>query len=136
MRIKRKKNNGTLLIEPLKNGFDDLKDGDEYVYLGKYHKVLLWASIESDDDRIGKVIWDYNMKDRARVINKFNEDEYAELKKYIRIRGAGRSMYGLSLGKTISIATTYADFTSKRDKAKKELGLDVLNVVIIRNDLN
>lgn len=133
MRIKRKKNNGTLLIEPLKNGFDDLKDGDEYVYLGKYHKVLLWASIESDDDRIGKVIWDYNMKDRARVINKFNEDEYAELKKYIRIRGAGRSMYGLSLGKTISIATTYADFTSKRDKAKKELGLDVLNVVIIRN---
>ena len=133
MRIKRKKNNGTLLIEPLKNGFDDLKDGDEYVYLGKYHKVLLWASIESDDDRIGKVIWDYNMKDRARVINKFNEGEYAELKKYIRIRGAGRSMYGLSLGKTISIATTYADFTSKRDKAKKELGLDVLNVVIIRN---
>ena len=136
MRIKRKKNNGTLLIELLKNGFDDLKDGDEYVYLGKHNRVLLWASIESDDERIGKIIWDYNVKDRARVINKFNEDEYTELKKYIRIRGAGKTMYGVSLGKTISIVTTYADFTTKRDKAKKELGIDVLNVVIIRNDSN
>ena len=82
--IRRKKNGGTLLIEPLPRGYDDLNDGDEYVHLGKHHRVLLWCSIESDDERIGKVIWDYNVKERARVISKFQEDEYTEFKRQMR----------------------------------------------------
>ncbi len=130
--ITRKKNGGTLLIEPLPRGYDDLKDGDEYVHLGKHHRVLLWASIESDDERIGKVIWDYNVKDRARVINKFEEDEYTEFKKYMRM--VTKSKYGVPSGATISSVTTYTDLISKVYHAKKIHGTDVANIVLIREN--
>jgi hypothetical protein len=77
-RIIRKKNGGILLIEPLPRGYDDLKDGDGYVHLGKHHRVLLWASPKTDDTRLAKVIWDYNVKNRESVINKFYDDQYTE----------------------------------------------------------
>lgn len=113
--IIRKKNGGTLLIEPLARGYDDLVDGDEYVHLGKHHRVLIWGSIESDDERIGKVIWDYNVKDRERVVNKFQENGYREFKQYVGM-----------------ITTTYTGLMSKARHAKKIHGTDVVNVTIIR----
>ena len=38
--INRRKNGGTMVIEPLENAYEDLKDGDEYVYLGKHNRIL------------------------------------------------------------------------------------------------
>jgi len=130
--IRRKKNGGTLLIEPLARGYDDLKEGDEYVHLGKHHRVLLWASIESDDERIGRVVWDYNVKDRARVISKFQEDEYTLFKKHMRM--VKNIKYGVPSGATISVANTYTNLTSKIYESKKKHGTDLVNIVLNRRE--
>jgi len=90
--IRRKKNGGVLLIEPLEKGYNELKTGDEYVHLGERNKVLLWGSATADDDRIGKVIWDYGVKERERVVNSFDEKEYAEHIYYMRVMR--NSVYG------------------------------------------
>jgi hypothetical protein len=129
--IRRKKNGGTLLIEPLARGYNDLKEGDEYVHLGKHHRVLLWASIESDDERIGRVVWDYNVKDRARVISKFQEVEYT-LFTYNRI--LRNSKYVVPSGATISVANTYTNLTSKIYESKKKHGTDLVNIVLNRRE--
>lgn len=81
--IRRKKNGGDIIIEPLINGFDDLNDGDEYVYVGKHNKVLLWGSEKAKETDIAKVIWDYNVKNRYFVVNKFDEGEFQRYKEYI-----------------------------------------------------
>ena len=72
--IKRRKNSGDLIIEPLENGFDDIKHGEEYVYLGEHNRVLEWRSPRASVLKIGRVIWDYNVKSRAWVICKFDKD--------------------------------------------------------------
>lgn len=82
--IRRKKNGGDIIIEPLINGFEDLNDGDEYVHIGKHNKVLLWGSEIAKDTNIAKIIWDYNVKDRDKVVNKFVLSEYDNYKNYIR----------------------------------------------------
>jgi hypothetical protein len=74
--IRRKKNGGVLLIEPLEKGYNGLNTGDEYVHLGERNKVLLWGSARADDEKIGKVIWDYGVKERESVVNRFDESEH------------------------------------------------------------
>lgn len=81
--IRRKKNGGDIIIEPLINGFKDLNDGDEYVYVGKHNKVLLLASEKTEDTNIAKVIWGYNIKNRNEVISKFVLSVHNGYKKYI-----------------------------------------------------
>ena len=72
--IKRRKNGGDLILEPLKNGLNDLRDGEEYVYLGKHNRVLEWRSPQASILRIGRVIWDYNVKFRGWVICEHHYD--------------------------------------------------------------
>lgn len=90
--IRRKKNGGVLLIEPLENGYTGLKTGDEYVHLGNHNKVLLWGSERADNDKIGKVIWDYGVNERERVVNRFDESEYAQYINYMKMMR--NSVYG------------------------------------------
>lgn len=80
--IKRKKNGGDIILKPLANGFTDLKDGDEYVYVGKHNRVLLWNTEKAVDTNIAKVLWDYNVKDRGKVMNKFDEELFQKYKTY------------------------------------------------------
>ena len=80
--IKRRKNGGDIILKPLENGFEDLKDGDEYVYLGKHNKVLLWRTEKAVDTNIAKVLWVYNVKDRDKIINKFEEELLQRYKTY------------------------------------------------------
>lgn len=80
--IKRKKNGGDIIFKPLANGFVDLKHGDEYVYLGIHNKVLLWNTERAVNTHIAKVLWDYNVKDRDKVINKFDEELYQKYESY------------------------------------------------------
>lgn len=72
--IKRKKNGGYIIIEPLRNGYEDLRDGDQYVYLGKHNRVLAWESPQTSILRMGRVIWDYNVKFRGWVIREHRDD--------------------------------------------------------------
>jgi hypothetical protein len=81
--IRRKKNGGDIIIEPLINGFKDLNDGDEYVYIGKHNKVLLLGSEKAKETNIAKVLWGYNIKNRDQVIDKFALSVYDDYKKYI-----------------------------------------------------
>lgn len=82
--ILRKKNRGIMLIEPLEKGFFGLQDGDEYVHLGIHNHVLLWNSKEANDNKIGKVLWEYNVRRREEIINKFILSEYAEYLEYVK----------------------------------------------------
>jgi hypothetical protein len=81
--ISRRKNGGTILIEPLENSYEDLNDGDQYVYLGKHNRVLNKGSERTDDNRIGRVIWVYNVKDINKVVMPFDAMDYIEYKKYL-----------------------------------------------------
>lgn len=68
--IKRKKNDGYLIIEVL-NSYEDLNDGDQYVFLGKDNKVLHATSRRTSLERMGRVIWDYGIRKRDVVISRF-----------------------------------------------------------------
>lgn len=68
--IIRKKNDGYLVIEVL-NSYEDLNDGDRYVFLGKDNKVLHATSRRTSLERMGKVIWDYGIRKRDVVISRF-----------------------------------------------------------------
>jgi hypothetical protein len=88
--IKIRKNGGVILIEPLEKGYEELKTGDEYVYLGYNNDVLPWRSMVADfshffDNKIGKVIWDYGVDERERVVKKFDESEHAKRINYMHI---------------------------------------------------
>ena len=81
--INRRKNGGSMLIEPLENAYEDLKDGDEYVYLGKHNRVLNRGSKRTDDNKIGKVVWMYNVKDNYKVVAMFDTFNYIQYKEYV-----------------------------------------------------
>lgn len=81
--ISRRKNGGTILIEPLENSYEDLNDGDQYVYLGKHNRVLNRGSERTDDNRIGRVMWVYNVKDIDKVVMTFNILDYIDYKEYV-----------------------------------------------------
>lgn len=66
--IKRKKNGGHFLIEVL-GGYDEVNSGDILVKLGKGN-VILNVENKTEDYGIGRVIWDYNVKDKDTVIFK------------------------------------------------------------------
>ena len=67
--IVRKKNGGYLIVEALKD-YKDINDGDEYVFLGKYNKVLQATSRRTSLERMGRVIWDYGVSKRDMVISR------------------------------------------------------------------
>ena len=68
--IIRTKNEGYLIIEVL-NSYEDLNDGDQYVFLGKNNRVLQATSRRTSLERMGKVIWDYGIRKRDMVISRF-----------------------------------------------------------------
>ena len=68
--IVRRKNDGYLIIEVL-NSYEDLRDGDRYVFLGKDNKVLQATSRRKSLERMGRVIWDYGIRKRDMVISRF-----------------------------------------------------------------
>lgn len=68
--IIRTKNEGYLIIEVL-NSYEDLNDGDQYVFLGKHNKVLHATSRRTSLERMGRVIWDYGISKRDMVISRF-----------------------------------------------------------------
>lgn len=68
--IIRTKNDGYLIIEVLKS-YEELNDGDQYVFLGKGNKVLHATSRRTSLERMGKVIWDYGVRKRDMVISRF-----------------------------------------------------------------
>lgn len=80
--IRRKKNGGVVLIQLLENGFDDLVDGDEYICLGKHNRILNLVSDKANNNDIGKIIWDYKVKDRKKVIGFFDIQSYVIYKDY------------------------------------------------------
>lgn len=100
--IRIKKNGGVLLIEPLENGLSELKDGDEYVYLGKCNEVLCWESVTVDDERIGKVIWDYGVGAREMFVCGFDEVDYAQRVTFMRM--VCNSTYGTNAVKSLENA--------------------------------
>ena len=65
----RKKNGGYLIVEVL-NSYEDLNDGDRYVFLGKDNKVLQTTSKRTSLERMGRVIWDYGIRKRDLVISR------------------------------------------------------------------
>lgn len=68
--IVRRKNEGYLIIEVL-NSYEELNDGDRYVFLGKGNKVLQATSRRTSLERMGRVIWDYGIRKRDMVISRF-----------------------------------------------------------------
>lgn len=81
--INRRKNGGSMLIEPLENAYEDLNDGDEYVYLGKHNRVLNKGSERTDDNRVGRVVWMHNVKDNYKVVATFDTFNYIQYKEYL-----------------------------------------------------
>lgn len=81
--INRRKNGGSMLIELLENAYEDLNDGDQYVYLGKHNRVLNKGSERTDESRIGRLMWAHNVKDVDKVVIPFNILDYIDYKEYL-----------------------------------------------------